>query len=373
VAVEPAPALAYVRSRSEARSLRTEKTAKTAKEGRLPYAAAAGRILTGSWASGSPESDSGILSGTLALRIQKVCELRDFSGRRSQRLGGVISHGWHNLVVQVCDQFRSLFFQRLGNIRYRAIETRGNVLHLAVEFRHTHPAISVLSSRVCRGYRSLAYYGCRDGWGQPGLVGAGYIPCGRRRVQLPYKPRPGTRYNHAMLLRLMRTTLKRAVEALTVSLMSVPVFRLVVVPLVVLAVLSFTAACTFYGDRPARAFSDATGGEGLERVFWKEVQTGNWVEIERALASNYAGVTSSGTVDRSAALDQYRSWQLKEYAIGDLKTELNGTTIVVTYTISLNGTVGSQPLPSVPQRMMTVWQQQKKGWMVIAHSVSPQQ
>jgi hypothetical protein len=144
-------------------------------------------------------------------------------------------------------------------------------------------------------------------------------------------------------------------------------------PIVVLAALSFAAACTFYGDHPARAFSDATGGEGLERVFWKQVQAGNWIEVERALASNYSGVTPGGTLDRSAALDQYRSWQLKEYALGDLKTELNGSTIVVTYSITLNGTAGSQALPSTPQRMMSVWQEQKKGWMVIAHSVSPQQ
>jgi len=55
---------------------------------------------------------------------------------------------------------------------------------------------------------------------------------------------------------------------------------------------------------------------------------------------------------------------------------MNGTTIVVTYTItlngSMNGTGGSQPLPSAPQHMMTVWQQQKAGWVVIAHSVSQQ-
>ena len=107
------------------------------------------------------------------------------------------------------------------------------------------------------------------------------------------------------------------------------------------------------------------------------MQAANWVEVERALASNYAGVTPSGTVDRSATQEQYRTWQLRDYALGDLKTELNGTTIVVTYTITLNGVTskgagGSQPLPSAPQHMMTVWQQQKAGWVVIAHSVSQQ-
>ncbi len=139
--------------------------------------------------------------------------------------------------------------------------------------------------------------------------------------------------------------------------------------------LLLTQGCTFYGEHPARSLSEATGGEGLERVFWKNVQAANWVEVERALASNYAGVTPGGTLDRSTTLEQYRGWQLKDYALGDLKTELNGTTIVVTYTITLNGaasngTGGSQPLPSAPQHMMTVWQQQKAGWVVIAHSVS---
>jgi len=162
----------------------------------------------------------------------------------------------------------------------------------------------------------------------------------------------------------------------TISVESPPVSLIVMLTFALMLALMFASACTFYGEHPARALSEATGGEGLERVFWKDVEAANWVEVERALASNYAGVTPGGTLDRSAALEQYRSWQLKDYALGDLKTELNGTTIVVTYTITLNGVTssgaGSQPLPSAPQHMMTVWQQQKKGWVAIAHSVSQQ-
>jgi len=135
------------------------------------------------------------------------------------------------------------------------------------------------------------------------------------------------------------------------------------------ATIMSAPACTFYGEHPARSMSDATGGEGLERVFWKNLATRNWTEIERALASNYAGVTPAGTLDREAALAQYRQWQLSDYSLGNLNTELNGSTIVVTYTISLKGTAGSAPLPST-QHMMTVWQQQKAGWIIIAHSVS---
>jgi hypothetical protein len=144
--------------------------------------------------------------------------------------------------------------------------------------------------------------------------------------------------------------------------------RLALAPLLISMML--VSACTVYGDRPARAFSEATGGEALERVFWKQLQAANWKEVERALASNYIGTAPGGPLDRETTLAQYRQWQLKDYSLGDLKTELNGSTIVVTYTMTLNGTAGSQPLPSALQHMMTVWQQQKTGWVVIAHSVS---
>ena len=144
--------------------------------------------------------------------------------------------------------------------------------------------------------------------------------------------------------------------------------RLALAPLVISMMM--VSACTFYGEHPARAFSEATGGEGLERVFWKQVQAANWTEVGRALASNYMGTAPSGSLDRETTLAQYRQWKLKDYSLGDLKTELNGSTIVVTYTMTMNGTAGSQPLPSGPQHMMTVWQQQKAGWVAIAHSVS---
>jgi hypothetical protein len=137
------------------------------------------------------------------------------------------------------------------------------------------------------------------------------------------------------------------------------------------------SACTFNGDHPARTFSEATGGEGMEHVFWKEVKAADWIQVERSLASNYEEVTASGTLDRAATIELYRTWQLKDYALGDMQTELSGTTIVVTYTITLHGTIngpaGAQPLPTAPQHMMTVWQQQKSGWVAIAHSVSQQQ
>jgi hypothetical protein len=144
--------------------------------------------------------------------------------------------------------------------------------------------------------------------------------------------------------------------------------RLAALPLLVSMMLGL--ACTIAKERPARAFSEATGAEALERIFWKEIQARNGTEIERVIASNYIGQTPAGSQDRAAALEQYHQWKLTDFAISDLKTEMNGPTFIVTYTITFNGTIADQPIPSTPQHMMTVWHQHKSGWMVIAHSAS---
>ena len=74
-------------------------------------------------------------------------------------------------------------------------------------------------------------------------------------------------------------------------------------------------------------------------------------------------------MDRAATVEHLKQLRLDDYSLGDFQIELNGQTLVVTYTIALRGTYAEQPLPSVPVRMMTVWQQQNGGWMALAHSV----
>jgi hypothetical protein len=74
-------------------------------------------------------------------------------------------------------------------------------------------------------------------------------------------------------------------------------------------------------------------------------------------------------LDRTAALEHLRQLQLEDYSLGDFQVELNAQTLVVTYSVTMRGSSGGQPLPSAPVRMMSVWQQQKSGWVMIAHSV----
>ena len=128
------------------------------------------------------------------------------------------------------------------------------------------------------------------------------------------------------------------------------------------------AGCTIWGEHRAEKWADVTGGESLERSFWREVKAGNWNELERHIADNYVWLSPEGSLDRAAALQHVKQLQLKEYSLGELTVELNGSTLVVTYTIAMQGTFNGQAVPSIPVQMMSVWQKEKSGWMAIAHS-----
>jgi hypothetical protein len=136
-----------------------------------------------------------------------------------------------------------------------------------------------------------------------------------------------------------------------------------------IVLLTSFLGCTVYKERPATSFAGATGGEGLEQVFWKSVKAKQWVEVERIVASNFVGVGPEGKVGAAAWLEQMKQIDLKDYSIGDLQVALNGNTVVVSYNIMMNGTRGGQVLPSTPVHRMSVWQQQKSGWVLIAQAV----
>jgi Domain of unknown function (DUF4440) len=129
------------------------------------------------------------------------------------------------------------------------------------------------------------------------------------------------------------------------------------------------SGCAVYAEHPAKAIDDATGGEGFERAFWQDIQKQNWKDLNSHIASNFVYVTPNGRYERADALQRFEQFQLQEFSIGDLISEMNRDTFVVTYTIVLRGTRAGQTLNGQPERRMTVWQQQKRGWVAIAHSI----
>lgn len=127
--------------------------------------------------------------------------------------------------------------------------------------------------------------------------------------------------------------------------------------------------CTVYRQKPVKTLADATGGESLERALWHDIKDKDWKDVRVHMTSNFVFVSPEGRLDRDTALARFQKMDVKDYSIGDLTTELSGNVFVATYTITLRGTIGGQPLPAAPQRRVSVWHQQKSGWMMISHAV----
>jgi hypothetical protein len=144
-------------------------------------------------------------------------------------------------------------------------------------------------------------------------------------------------------------------------------------PVLILTVLLLASfpACTMWKEKPVSAWSSATGGEHLEKLFWQSVKDKNYKELEKHLAPTFVAVGPEGTRDRAATLDHLKSMDLADFSMGDLSVQPVGGDMVVTYTLTVRGTINGQPLPTLPLHMMTVWQQVKAGHVAIAHSVSP--
>lgn len=141
--------------------------------------------------------------------------------------------------------------------------------------------------------------------------------------------------------------------------------------LLILALVWTIPACTMWSQPSTANWKNATAGEQLERLFWDTVKARNWSELDRHIAPGFVLQSPAGPRDRSQALERLRQLQLSDYSLGDVSTQLQGNTLIVTYSITRRGSLAGQPLPDSPVRMMSVWQQLKRGWLLIAHSDTP--
>ena len=124
------------------------------------------------------------------------------------------------------------------------------------------------------------------------------------------------------------------------------------------------SGCTMWEQKQSSAWSNATGAEQFERLFWQEIKARNWTEVERRLAPAFVEATASGVRDREQTLERLKALGAADYSMGDLEVRPDGADMVVAYTMTLRASSGGE----TTLHMMTVWQQVKGGWVAIAHS-----
>ena len=140
--------------------------------------------------------------------------------------------------------------------------------------------------------------------------------------------------------------------------------------LTILLIVGILAGC--WGEPAHPNFQTATAGEQLERLMWGAAQNKNWVEFERHLTPTFSGSNSAGqSLDRAGWIEYWKTAQLKDFSLGDVITQPAGPDIVATYVLHYNGSDASHSSPAGGVRVVSVWQEVKKGWILISQSQTP--
>lgn len=142
-------------------------------------------------------------------------------------------------------------------------------------------------------------------------------------------------------------------------------------PLLLLTLLALLCSGCIGGFKLKPAgWSNATGAEQFERLWWADVKAKKWDEVRYRLAATFVWISAEAKRDREQTLAHLQGLIIEDFTLGDVDVRPNGNDVVITYTMTLRGTLAGQPVALDRTPMMTVWQQQKTGWMAIAHSTA---
>jgi hypothetical protein len=133
---------------------------------------------------------------------------------------------------------------------------------------------------------------------------------------------------------------------------------------VIVLFLAPTLACSMW-SKPASGWTGATAGEQVEKLFWQDVQAKNWAEVDRHIAATFVGTGPGGSMDRAAFLRDLQRAPISGVSLSECASQLNGADLIVTCTLRAQS--AGQPYSGAT---LSVWQQLKKGWVMVAHAES---
>ncbi len=131
------------------------------------------------------------------------------------------------------------------------------------------------------------------------------------------------------------------------------------------------SGCTLWAVPKRVSWTNATGAEQFERLFWQSVQEKDWQAVESRMASTFVASMPEGVMNKEETMQHLRSMEISDVSIGEVQVTEAGNDAIVTYTLMLKGTAGGHRLAASAMRVMSVWQQQKKGYALQAWSGVP--
>ena len=136
-----------------------------------------------------------------------------------------------------------------------------------------------------------------------------------------------------------------------------------------LMLLALLAGCA--GEPKHPTWKNATGAEQNERLMWQSIQKKDWLNVQSHLSPTFIGVMADGQMfDRAGWLKQWQSAQMREFSLGEVEVHPEGPDMKVTYIFHVQASA-SGLASQAGFRVMSLWQEVKRGWMLSAISMTP--
>ncbi len=125
--------------------------------------------------------------------------------------------------------------------------------------------------------------------------------------------------------------------------------------------------CTLYPQKNHPTLQTTTSAEQAQRIFWKDVEQGKWMDAEALLAPNAVWRNGSSVIARGSVVPWLRSLGIKQAVVSDvaIKANVNDMTLVYSLQVAAAQPVlplsAGTPQPSATQpqnlHVVAVWQQ----------------
>ncbi|MGM0439539.1 MAG: DUF4440 domain-containing protein [Chlamydiota bacterium] len=139
--------------------------------------------------------------------------------------------------------------------------------------------------------------------------------------------------------------------------------------IVFLAFMTFSGLIgPLQGQNPLR-FNDELLGEMLVNQIWEYVKAGDRDEIEAFTSSAHQMALSDGVRSREGAVEIMLNLNLSDYILWDFNVTRSGPTLIVTYYVIVEETLGGHRLPRAPAPRMSLFQETEQGWKFVAHAI----
>jgi hypothetical protein len=120
--------------------------------------------------------------------------------------------------------------------------------------------------------------------------------------------------------------------------------------------LSSLSAQSIWKESKNPNWKQATGVEQYEKLMWKAVKENDWLAVESHMASNFVFSDANGVKDKAQRIAELKTMSNIPDVMDPVVTP-SGEHSIITYTLGRS-------------RVMSVWQQQKSGWVMVAMAMS---